>query len=163
MKQKSAKTSINILSYIDSLYGAHYDSWSSNTVFACLHILSLPPKYPSLFWPLLTHDSVQFSCRSVVSDSLQPHELQNSRPPSNHQLPESTQTHVHWVGDAIPPSHPLPSPSPAFSLSWPQSLFQLNMWKCWNYSTMISCEFTTALNVTTVIIYTYMCVRAHSL
>ena len=63
----------------------------------------------------------------------------------------------------IAPSHPLPSPSPAFSLSWPQSLFQLNMWKCWNYSTMISCEFATALNVTTVIIYTYMPVRAHSL
>ena len=28
------------------------------------------------------------------------------------QLPESTQTHVHWVGDAIQPSHPLSSPSP---------------------------------------------------
>ena len=27
--------------------------------------------------------------------------------PVHHQLPESTQTHVHWVGDAIPPSHPL--------------------------------------------------------
>ena len=30
----------------------------------------------------------------------------------HHQLPESTQTHVHWVGDAIQPSHPLSSPSP---------------------------------------------------
>ena len=38
--------------------------------------------------------------------------------PVNHQLPEFTQTHVHWVGDAIKPSHPLPSPSPsAFNLS----------------------------------------------
>ena len=35
----------------------------------------------------------------------------------HHQLPESTQTHVHWVSDAIQPSHPLPSPSPAFNLS----------------------------------------------
>ena len=35
------------------------------------------------------------------------------------------QTHVHWVGDAIPPSHPLLSPSPpAFSLSQHQGLFQ---------------------------------------
>ena len=32
--------------------------------------------------------------------------------PVHHQLPEFTQTHVHWVGDAIRPSHPLLSPSP---------------------------------------------------
>ena len=32
--------------------------------------------------------------------------------PVHHQLPESTQTHVHWVSDAIQPSHPLLSPSP---------------------------------------------------
>ena len=32
--------------------------------------------------------------------------------PVHHQLPEITQTHVHWVGDAIQPSHPLSSPSP---------------------------------------------------
>ena len=36
----------------------------------------------------------------------------------HHQLPELTQTHVHWVGDAIQSSHPLSSPSPpAFNLS----------------------------------------------
>ena len=32
--------------------------------------------------------------------------------PVHHQCPESTQTHAHWVGDAIQPSHPLLSPSP---------------------------------------------------
>ena len=32
--------------------------------------------------------------------------------PVHHQLPELTQTHVHWVGDAIQPPHPLLSPSP---------------------------------------------------
>ena len=38
--------------------------------------------------------------------------------PVHHQLPESTQTHVHQVGDAIQPSHPLSSPSPpALNLS----------------------------------------------
>ena len=38
--------------------------------------------------------------------------------PVHHQLPELTQTHVHRVGDAIQPSHPLLSPSPpAFNLS----------------------------------------------
>ena len=43
-----------------------------------------------------------------------------SRPgfPVLHQLPEFTQTHVHWISDAIQPSHPLSSPSPpAFNLS----------------------------------------------
>ena len=36
----------------------------------------------------------------------------------HHQLPEFTQTHVHWVDDAIQPSHPLSSPSPpALNLS----------------------------------------------
>ena len=37
--------------------------------------------------------------------------------PVHHQLLESTQTHVHWVGDTIQPSHPLSSPSPALNLS----------------------------------------------
>ena len=45
--------------------------------------------------------------------------------PVHHQLPEFTQTHVHWVGDAIQPSHPLSSPSPsAFNLSQHQGLFK---------------------------------------
>jgi len=45
--------------------------------------------------------------------------------PAHHQLPELTQTHVHWVSDAIQPSHPLSSPSPpAFNLSQHQGLFQ---------------------------------------
>ena len=42
----------------------------------------------------------------------------------HHQLPEFTQTHVHWVGDAIQPSHPLSSPYPALNLSQRQGLFQ---------------------------------------
>ena len=45
--------------------------------------------------------------------------------PVHHQLPELAQTHVHRVGDAIQPSHPLSSPSPpAFNLSQHQGLFQ---------------------------------------
>ena len=45
--------------------------------------------------------------------------------PVHHQLPESTQTHVHRVGDAIQPSHPLLSPSPpAPNSSQHQGLFQ---------------------------------------
>ena len=45
--------------------------------------------------------------------------------PVHHQFPESTQTHVHWVSDAIRPSHPLSSPSPpALNLSQHWGLFQ---------------------------------------
>ena len=45
--------------------------------------------------------------------------------PVHHQFPEFTQTHIHWVGDAIQPSHPLSSPSPpAFRLFQHQGLFQ---------------------------------------
>ena len=45
--------------------------------------------------------------------------------PVHHQLPEFTQTHVHWVGDAIQTSHPLSSPfPPALNLSQYHSLFQ---------------------------------------
>ena len=44
--------------------------------------------------------------------------------PVHHQLPEFTQTHIHRVSDAIQPSLPLSSPSPAFNPSQHQSLFQ---------------------------------------
>ena len=44
--------------------------------------------------------------------------------PVHHELPELAETHVHWVSDAIQPSHPLSSPSPpAFNLSQHQALF----------------------------------------
>ena len=45
--------------------------------------------------------------------------------PVLHHLQELAQTHIHWLGDAIKPSHPLSSPSlPAFNLSQHQGLFQ---------------------------------------
>ena len=59
--------------------------------------------------------SVQFS--SVIQSCPTLWNPMNQDLPIHHQLPESTQTHVHWVGDAIQPSHPLSSPSPpAFNL-----------------------------------------------
>ena len=41
-----------------------------------------------------------------------------------HHLPEFPQDHVHWIGDTIQPSHPLPPPSPLLNLSQNQDLFQ---------------------------------------
>ena len=64
--------------------------------------------------------------------------------PVNHQLPEFTQNHVHWVGDTIQPSHPLSSLSPpAFNLSQHQGLFKKSFlhirWaKYWSFSFSIS-------------------------
>ena len=55
--------------------------------------------------------SVQVS-RSVVSNSLRLHGCIMPGFPVHHQLPELAQTHIHWVSDAIQPSHPLVSPSP---------------------------------------------------
>ena len=64
--------------------------------------------------------------------------------PVHHHLPEFTQTHVHQVGDAIQPSHPLSSPSPsALNLSQHQGLFdesalRIRWPKCWSFSFNIS-------------------------
>ena len=64
--------------------------------------------------------------------------------PVHHQLPEFTQTHVHWVGDAIQPSHPLWPPSPpAFNLSHFKVFSKesvLHIWwpKYWRFSLSIS-------------------------
>ena len=62
----------------------------------------------------------------------------------HHQLPQITQTHVHQVGDAIQPSHPLSSPCPpTFNLSQHQGLFQWagsshQVAKYWSFSFIIS-------------------------
>ena len=62
----------------------------------------------------------------------------------HHQLLEYTQTHVHWVDNAIQPSHPLLIPSPPiFSLSQHQSLFKWGIFsirwpKYWSFSFGIS-------------------------
>ena len=71
--------------------------------------------------------SVQFSLVQSLSCVWLRNPMNRSTPglPVHHQLPEFTQTHLHQVGDAIQPSHPLSSPSPpAPNPSQHQSLFQ---------------------------------------
>ena len=72
------------------------------------------------------HELVQFSSVTQSSPTLcDPMDCSMPGLPIDHQLPEFIQTYVHWVGDAIQPSHPLLSPSPpAFNLSQHQGLFQ---------------------------------------
>ena len=64
--------------------------------------------------------------------------------PVHHQLLEIAQTHVHWISDAIQPSHPLSSPSPAaFNLSQHrvfsnESVLHIRWPECWSFSFSIS-------------------------
>ena len=74
------------------------------------------------FYPLaIQFSSVAQSCPTLCDP------MDSSTPglPVHHQLLEFTLTHVHGVGDAIQPPHPLSSPSPpAFNLSKHQGLFK---------------------------------------
>ena len=68
------------------------------------------------------HNSKYQSVQLLICD---PMDCSTSGLPVHHQLPEITQTHVHWVSDAIQLSHPLSSPSlPTFNLSQHQGLFK---------------------------------------
>ena len=75
---------------------------------------------------------------SVVSHSLQPHGLQHARLPCPLPILGLTQTHVHWVGDNIKPSHPLSSPSPSILSSIRvfsnESVLHIRLRKYWSFS-----------------------------
>ena len=73
-----------------------------------------------------TFQSIQFSSVTQWCPTLcDPMNRSTPGLPVHHKLPEFTQTHAHWVGDAIQPSHPLSSPSPpAPNPSKHQGLFQ---------------------------------------
>ena len=79
-----------------------------------------PSNCPTGFSPEAQFSSVTQSCLTLCDP------MACSMPglPVHHRLPESTQTRVHRVGDAIQPSRSLSSPSPTFSLSQHQGLFQ---------------------------------------
>ena len=81
---------------------------SVSPALACEFFTAEPPGY-------------QFS-HSLVSDSLRPYGFSTPAFPVHHQLPELTQIHAHWVGDAIQPSHPLSEKPFSFHLqSFPAS------------------------------------------
>ena len=88
--------------------------------------LRIPYYHLPRHWDLRPGAILQFSTVAQSSPTLC--NPVNHRTPGldvHYQLPEFTQTHVHWVGDAIQPSHPLSSPSPpAFTLSQHQGHFK---------------------------------------
>ena len=85
-------------------------------------------------------DSVQFSL--VTQACLTPCNPMNCSTPGlpvHHQLPEFTQTHVHQVGDAIQPSHPLSSPSPhGIRVFSNESTLHMSWSKFWSFTFSIS-------------------------
>ena len=93
--------------------------------------------------PVLDSSATQ-SCPTICNP------MNRSTPglPVHHQLPESTQTHVPCVSDAIQPSHPLLSPSPpAFNLSHigvfsNESVLRIRWPKCWSFSISPSSEYS---------------------
>ena len=80
----------------------------------------------SCLYSVIYFMSISVSCCSVTQSCLTLYDpMQHARPPCPSPTPEFIQSHVHWVSDAIQPSYPLTSPSPAtFSLSQHQSLLQ---------------------------------------
>ena len=95
-------------------------------------------------FPLYFLLEVLLFSRWAMSNSLQPHGLPPVSFSVHRYVLQLAQTHAHWIGDAIRPSHPLLSPSPpALNLSQPQSLVQWvvsshQMAKDWKFSFSIS-------------------------
>ena len=86
-------------------------------------------------WKALSVSSVSQSCLTLCDP------MNHSMPglPVHHQLPEFTQTHVHWVSDAIQPSHPLSSPyPPAANPSQHQSFPMSQLFTLWGQSIAVS-------------------------
>ena len=77
-------------------------------------------KKPILFFFFICCCSFAQSCPTLCD----PMDCSTPGFPVLHYLSEFAQTHVHWVGDAIQPSHPLSPPSPALHLFQHQGLFQ---------------------------------------
>ena len=95
-----------------------YSVWHKNVI--SIHSLVYSATVSKQSYRL--HGSVQLLSHVRFCDH-----MNHSTPglPVHHQLPEFTQTHVHWVADAIQPFHPLSSPSPpAINLSQHQGLFK---------------------------------------
>ena len=120
-KNQSEK-SVSVFNFCKSLFS------QATPVFSCLLLHSLCYDTTSQVVSGNPHSklisSVQ-SSHSVCPTLCDPMNCSKPGLSVHHQLPEFTQTHIHWVGDAIQPSHPLSSPSPPDpNPSQHQSLFQ---------------------------------------
>ena len=97
----------------------------------CCECLGDPFSFSAVKFSSVQFSSVAQSCPTLCNP------MNRSTPdlPVHHHLPEFTMTHVHWVRDAIQPSHPRSSPSPpALNPSQHQSLFQWAYYTEWSKS-----------------------------
>ena len=110
---------------LDHLATRFLVSWGTSALFCIVAASIYIPTHRVRGFPILhsLSDGHSAWCEVVVVQSLSRvwlcSHMDCSTPdfPVLHHLPETTQTHVHWVSNAIQPSHPLSSPSPpAFSL-----------------------------------------------
>ena len=94
--------------YRQTLYHLSHQRSPQKMICNSVKFISLKAFHLLMMITIIRSDQIS---RSVVSDSLRPHESQHARPPCPSPTAECTQTHVHRVSDAIQPSHPLLSPS----------------------------------------------------
>ena len=92
----------------------HYSMFNSSPGLYQMSVVPFPSSQNNQKCLSVQFSSVAQSCLTLCNP------MNRSTPglPVHHQLPEFTQTHVHWVGDAIQPSHPLSSPFPNVPWGW---------------------------------------------
>jgi len=122
----------------------HFVYWSGSDLHGIelyfIHFLCLCMLYYMCIHIYMHAVYVQFSSVTQLCPTLCD-SMNHSTPglPVHHQLPEFTQTHAPWVGDAIQPSHPPLSPSlPALNLSQHQGLFK---WVSFSHQVAIVLDF----------------------
>ena len=99
-----------LLSYASLIFFSKHFFFSKKTQIGLFNKMFSSLKIVQYCWNFSA--SVQFSSVTQLCLTLcDPMNCSTPGLPVYHQLPEFTQNHVHWVGDAIQPSHPLTSPS----------------------------------------------------
>ena len=108
-------------------FGSRKISFLSLTYYSGF-LISVWTNFPHQQWNTMSLGkiSIQFNSVAQLHQTLwDPMDCSTPGLPVHHQFPDPTQTHVHRIGEAIQPSHPLLSPSlPTFNLSQHQGLFQ---------------------------------------
>ena len=122
LKQKKVNLDMTLRTFAPSPWGIQpHFWWNSDGHWADRKPCLIHDSGPSSSISSFSHfRSVAQSCPTLCD----PMDYSMLGFPVHHQLPELTQTHVHRVGDAIQPSHPLSSSPPAFNISQHQGLFQ---------------------------------------
>ena len=136
------KSQCNNILFNEVLHFFHPSLGISDIILLDQNTSILPPVHGSAAYLVIS--SVQSLSRVWLCN---PMDCSTPGLPVHCQLPEFTQTHVHWICDAIQPFHPLSSPSPAFNLSRYQGLFKwlmvIDIMNLWN--SVCQCHLTAKI------------------